>query len=36
MLAEEIRQAVTVDAQKNMFTLKDLQKRTRKFLFLIN
>ena len=32
MLAEKIRQAVTADAQKNMFTLKDLQKAYKKVL----
>lgn len=32
MLTEEIRQAVTADAQKNMFTLKDLQKLYKKVL----
>lgn len=32
MLAEKIRQAVTADAQKNMFTLQDLQKAYKKVL----
>lgn len=32
MLAEKIRQAVTADAQKNMFTLRDLQKAYKKVL----
>ena len=32
MLNEKIRQAVTADAQKNMFTLKDLQKAYKKVL----
>lgn len=32
MLAEKIRQAVMADAQKNMFTLKDLQKAYKKVL----